>query len=256
MVTCKGRLAYLAQTLPLLLEQQCAFPFRVIVVDYGDPDKAFAWCRQFNHPRLVALRILDDVANFNLSRARNCGANALRSDALCFVDADSLLHRDFMEFVSRLVSSGRAALTRRDYTDGNTTTFGVCCVRTTTYHRARGYDETFEGWGAEDHDFYTRVARHGPVLPFPAWLYTTTIPHSDADRTRYYQTKDRMQSAQRVVPKLYQPDRRVNPAGYGRAAALLSLPERRDQILECQISEPAAKHGNEIEPSRRVGKRR
>ncbi len=134
-VTCKGRLAHLAQTIPLLLAQKCSHTVRVIVVDYGDPDDCFSWCRSLNHPRLVAVRVLDSVEPFSLSRARNCGANVLPSDVLCFVDGDALVSRDFLEFVSYLVGSGRATLAKRTFQDCDMTTAGVCCVRTSRIPR-------------------------------------------------------------------------------------------------------------------------
>jgi hypothetical protein len=239
-VTCKGRLSHLTRTLPQLLASKCSSQFRVIVVDYGDPDKSFDWCRSLRHPNLVAIRVLNNTDAFNLSRARNCGANVLPGDALCFVDADSLVHRDFMEFVAHVMSTGQAVLTKRNLTDSDFTTAGVCCVRTTAFHASRGYDEHFEGWAPEDEDFYKRVGRHGQVLPFSAWLYPNSIPHPDEDRTRYYQIKNCMENAVRFWPALGQPERIVNPAGYGRASALVSLPEMRETILHWQIQEPLA----------------
>ncbi len=90
-VTCKGRLQHLQKTLPLLLEQHYPASFEVVVVDYGDPDASFEWCVGLAHPRLIPLRILDNTELFNLSRARNCGANFRPADLFLFADADSLV---------------------------------------------------------------------------------------------------------------------------------------------------------------------
>ena len=82
-VTCKGRLMHLRQTLPLF----CALSdTEVIVVDYGCPDRSGDWVAA-HHPAVKVVRI-DDDPGFNPSRARNIAARDCQSDYLLFVDAD------------------------------------------------------------------------------------------------------------------------------------------------------------------------
>jgi glycosyltransferase involved in cell wall biosynthesis len=219
-VTCKGRLNHLKLTLPGLLFQ-LSLSDRLVVVDYGDPDGAFDYCRSLFDPRLVPMKVVDNTEPFNLSRARNCGANLLPSDVLVFVDADSILHPDFISQAVGLIRIGRAVLTRRELRDQRSDTCGLCCVRTDIFHEVRGYDEAFEGWGPEDADFYRRVATLGPVHNFPARLYPATVPHSDEDRTRFYDCKSRFESACRSGQRMTLVNRIVNENGYGRATAEL-----------------------------------
>ncbi len=218
MVTCKGRLSHLRVTLPGFL-YQLPPTGRLVVVDYGCPDGAFDYCAALNDPRLTAVRLLDGTDPFNLSRARNCGANATPCDALCFVDADSLLHGSFLEQAMLPLRWGRATLTKRDWRDRKADTCGLCCVRADTFHAVRGYDEAFRGWGPEDWDFYNRVGRIGPVHGFPPHLYPTTLAHSNEDRTRFYEEKDMMRSAGLSGALMGDAGRTVNPDGYGRCVA-------------------------------------
>ena len=60
-VTCKGRLEHLKQTIPRMLAQRCEFPYEVLVVDYGDPARAFSWCQEQDQPLLGSVRVLEDV---------------------------------------------------------------------------------------------------------------------------------------------------------------------------------------------------
>jgi glycosyltransferase involved in cell wall biosynthesis len=235
-VTCKGRLNHLKLTLPGLLFQLIPSD-RLVVVDYGDPDGAFDYCRALFDPRLVPMKISDNTEPFNLSRARNCGANLLPSDVLVFVDADSILHPEFISQAVGLIRIGRAVLTRRELRDQRSDTCGLCCVRTDVFHQARGYDEEFEGWGPEDADFYRRVASLGAVHNFPARLYPATLQHSDEERTRFYDCKSRHESACRSGQLMNMADRTVNPNGYGQCKAQISA-SSGDTVF--QLREPTA----------------
>lgn len=88
--SCRGRLHHLKKTLPRLVAQSGA---EVIVVDYNCPDGTAAFVAE-NFPA-VKLVVERDAAFFNLSRARNMGAQAASGEVLIFVDADVLIAPDF-----------------------------------------------------------------------------------------------------------------------------------------------------------------
>ncbi len=238
-VTCKGRLSHLHRTLPLVLAQDYYGPLAVAVIDYGDPDGCFEWCAALRHQRLSSVRILDNTQRFNLSRARNCGANLLPAELYWFVDADSLVPTRFLQHTVPLLQPPGALLARRNFRDRNTDTCGLCLVRAREFHLCRGYDEQFEGWGPEDSDFYARVRLRGPTACFPPWLYPATIRHSNALRTRFYSQRDISASAADGCRRLLQPDRVVNPTGYGRAKALVQCADtNHSDVKAIDITEP------------------
>lgn len=221
-VTCKGRLSHLEQTLPLLLSQRISGSFEIIVVDYGDPDWCFDWARQQKNNQITCLRVLDRNSNFNLSRARNCGASVAEGHVLCFVDADSIAHATFIEGATEGIRSDRVVLTVRDHRDGNITTAGVCAVRKSVYLATRGYDESIKGWASEDRDFYNRVSRLGPIGYFPRHLLPASLPHGDEARSQFYEVKNIHESWHMNVSRIKKVTREVNPTGYGQAVAMIA----------------------------------
>ena len=130
--------------------QSYGFEYRVIVVDYGDPDECFHWCRREGAERLQAIRVNDNLRHFNLSRARNCGAVYARAPILAFVDADTLLHEDWLATVVELIREpGTTVVCSSQDLVGLR---GICAVRSSVFHAVRGYDEGMTGWGFEDND--------------------------------------------------------------------------------------------------------
>lgn len=243
-VTCKGRLSHFEQTLPLLLSQQFSGSFEIIVVDYGDPDWCFDWARQQKNNQIKCLRVLDRNSNFNLSRARNCGASVAEGHVLCFVDADSITHSTFIEGATEDIRSDRAVLTVRDHRDGNITTAGVCAVRKSAYLATRGYDESIKGWASEDRDFYNRVSRLGPIGYFPRHLLPASLPHGDEARSQFYEVKDIHESWHMNVFRIKRVTRQVNPAGYGQAVAMIASRQTDWVPVTRLIGHPAVSSGD------------
>jgi len=225
-VTCKGRLAHLRRSVPRLLRQRTSRELVVVVVDYGDPDRCFDWVARQRKARLRAIRVCDDVAEFNLARARNCGAGAAAHELIAFVDADALLAETWLERAIAPILSGEAVAAIPDWPSP---ACGICVVRREDFHRVRGFDESLRGWGHEDIDFIRRMAGLGAVSRFDGGL-VRMIRHSAALRVRFYSNKDwershadnDAQAASRRGP--------VNPLRYG---------EGEIEVLDCS-AEPRA----------------
>jgi glycosyltransferase involved in cell wall biosynthesis len=179
---CKGRLAHLKQTLPLLAAQPDA---ETIVVDYGCPQGTRSWVRErFPGARVVPV---DDDPGFCVARGRNLGAAAARAPRLCFVDADIRLGEGFAAWArenARPRHYYRALPASED-------TWGTCICWAEDFSGAGGYDEAFRGWGGEDDDLYIRLEDAG-CLPssFPAGL-AEPIAHPDDTRLAQYEIKDK-----------------------------------------------------------------
>jgi len=214
-VTCKGRLHHLRQTLPTIVAQVCPFEFEVIVVDYGCPQGAFEWCRELNAASLLAVRVLDGITPFNLSRARNIGAAHSAAGVLAFVDADMRLAPTWLAAACRSILAGRAGLCRPANLRAGPDRAGTCAVRAALFHQVRGYDEQCQGWGFDDDDFYRRVTRlarcawYAPGLIWP-------IRHDDQARTAHYDELSILASAERNREYLARRQNLVNADGYGR----------------------------------------
>lgn len=151
-VTCKGRLRHLKETLPGMAAQPGA---ETIVVDMDCPDGTAAWVRQ-SLPQVRVVQ-LENEPLFNIARARNCGATAARSDLLGFVDADSLLHPEFAAAAAAATGPG----TYTQCIHGRKQLMGCVVLPRAAFEAVQGYDEVFQGWGGEDRDLYRRVERLG-----------------------------------------------------------------------------------------------
>ncbi len=182
--TCKGRLAHLQQTLPLMAGQgrDC----EVIVVDYGCPDGTAAWVVA-HFPEVKIVEVRAETA-FHIARARNLGAQAAVSPWLMFVDADVLLAAGFAAYMRPLLAPGcyyRPAPLTPD-------TWGSMLVSRDDFLAVGGYDEVLRDWGGEDDDLYHRLDAFAKLslVSFPGSM-VTALTHDDAARTRFFGESDR-----------------------------------------------------------------
>lgn len=180
-VTCKGRLAHLRQSLPRMTAQADC---ECVVVDYDCPDGTAAWVRA-SHPRVRLVEVAAEP-RFNAARARNLGAKAATAEWLAFVDADVLLETGFAPTLGGLLRRGQffrpQPVTRE--------TMGCVVCHRGDFHAVGGYDEVLEDYGGDDVDLYQRLLRFGSVAtPFDAALMRS-MPHDDNLRTAFQSIAD------------------------------------------------------------------
>jgi hypothetical protein len=179
--TCRGRLASLKESLPTFVAQPGT---SCVVVDYECPQGTAAWVTK-HFPQVRVVHVTDSP-RFELSRARNLGAEAADAPWLCFVDADVCLAPHFAATVVPLLEPRcfyQAEPRAREL-------WGTCVVQRDDFRRIEGYDEVLQGWGAEDGDLYARLKMIGTRLrTFPGELLTP-VPHDESARVQYYEVKD------------------------------------------------------------------
>ena len=177
--TCKSRLNHLKQTLPLMLARPGV---EVIVIDYGCPQGTQAWV-QAHYPQVKTARIDDDPL-FNHARARNHGLAMASSEQVAFIDADICLSDAWWKWWDGLEPQRRTVYRcAQDTPDRGI--WGSWMGQKEDLLAVEGYDEMFRGWGGEDDDLYQRLDSIGCRFEeFPSGALTS-IPHSDADRTRH-----------------------------------------------------------------------
>lgn len=175
-VTCKGRLAFLRQSLPTLLlwpNTNC------VLVDFDCPDQCGDWVQQ-NYPQVQVIRVLNRPQHHH-AEAHNIGAAAVHSPWLCFTDADILLDPSFGDVVLPLLKPG---FYYRPEPTGEGIAGTLVCSKA-DFHKTGGYDEVIWGWGYEDADFH-KMLRHVGVqeASFPARLLSH-MPHSNDLRGKH-----------------------------------------------------------------------
>lgn len=217
-VTCKGRLDHVVRCWPSWREQT-GVRFRFVLVDYGCPDGAFDWAQSVGDPRLYAIRVDEGAEFFNLSRARNFGAVATPDPIVVFVDADVVLQNYFLDAATYAIRENAAAVTYPNWTRAGR---GICAVHAEAFRAVRGYDEAFEGWGAEDVDFVGRVENIARSQKFGAQAFRI-LEHDDSARTEFYRIKDKEESNRKNQQRMAL-SRIVNFDGYATGRARLYIP--------------------------------
>lgn len=187
--TCKNRLSYLKQSLPLMLALR---PTEVIVVDYGCPEGTGRWVNE-NYPDTKVVAVNDD-AGFNLSRARNAGVSVARSSWLLFLDADILVDAKWLDWFYKNREVGCFYRVHPDDPDARHGMWGSFLCQKDAFLACNGYDEAITGWGGEDIDLYGRLASLGlKELRMPAILMKS-IDNTESEKTAFYEIKDQTQS--------------------------------------------------------------
>jgi glycosyltransferase involved in cell wall biosynthesis len=194
--TCKSRLHHLQQTLPQWVAE---VPDEIVVVDYGCPQGAGDWVREI-FPQVTVIRV-DDDPGFCLARARNSGAAAVQAEWICFIDADVMVNRGWVEWMRSQLVPGHFYRAGLVFGVRDLETWGSVIVPREAFERIGGYDEVFSGWGGEDTDFYNRLRMIGLTESEYPQRFVKAIAHSDTERFAYSLLKNR--TIQLCVNRLY-----------------------------------------------------
>jgi len=235
--TCKGRLAFLKQTLPAMV----ATGLPITVVDYDCPQGTAGFVTT-NFPNVNVVRITDRPL-FNHAEARNLGAGRAATDVLAFVDADVMLSPGVGEFVRQndfmtdVYFIGDGSL--------DATVVGVCIVARKHFARIGGYDECMAGWGYEDIDFYVRLRASGLERRFLPHHLIAPIAHANDLRVAFAEEKD--QEASHRLNRLYS---RIKIDMEGIVRRNLSVTERQRirTLVEDAITTLIAKSKGAVVP--------
>lgn len=180
-VTCKGRLHHLKETLPLIVKQE---PDEIVVVDYGCPDGTAAWVA-VNFPRVKIVQF--DSPSFNVSHARNLGAQAVQSMWLCFIDADIRIAPGWLEWLRKNMRPNTFYRSDNFKCDRDTTGTMVC--PRSNFESVGGYDEAFSAWGGEDADMYLRLRQAGVIRCYFPGSFVSAIAHGNDLRVAFFEQK-------------------------------------------------------------------
>lgn len=180
-VTCKGRLEHLKQSLPRMVAQPNC---ECIVVDYDCPDGAAEWVSK-NHPQVRVVKV-EQAPRFHVARARNLGAKAATNEWLAFLDADVLIEPRFVVDLAGALHHGRyfrpLPLTRE--------TWGSFICHRGDFFALEGFDETLENYGGEDSDLYFRLDHFGRSCAFFDAKLLHSIPHDNELRSAHFEIAD------------------------------------------------------------------
>jgi glycosyltransferase involved in cell wall biosynthesis len=192
-IPCRNSESVLGAQLRALAEQQCDWPWEVIVADNGSRDGTVSLIRSFE-ATIPALRVIDASSRRGAAFARNAGAAAAAGSLLLFCDADDEMGASYLQAMGRALDTSDFVACRYDYTrlnlswlaaardgggqtDGPGTGFchltlayagaGGLGIRKTVHAAVGGFDENLRvGAGQEDSDYCIRVQLAGSPLVF------------------------------------------------------------------------------------------
>jgi hypothetical protein len=157
-----------------------------ILLDYNSNDGLEEWvrtnCVDHIDSGLVKFFITREPQYFNRSHSRNLAFKLANGELLCNVDADNYLGENFAEFIVDNFSNNKnifltAASNLKD-------TIGKVCFKKTDFYNVNGYNESFQGYGFEDMEFYARLGNLGlKRINFYEQKFMKVINHQDRERT-------------------------------------------------------------------------
>jgi len=207
--TCCGRWDQVAENLGKWLKTGID---ELILVDWGCPQRTAETLAEIRHnpkhplhdsardPRLRLLRVPAKLTGgyFNLSKARNRGAEEARHPVLFFLDADCVASDLLVDLArTQMSAKGQAddllcyhpellqQVQAGDYSLPPTwTQDGQCMIRNHAFMGVRGYSELAD-WGGESYDLYLRIQanRKWRVGKMPA-AGLCCYSHPDSERGR------------------------------------------------------------------------
>lgn len=220
--TCKGRLSFVAETLPRNLEAESGNPdVEFVILDYDSADGLREWLYGTYGDLIQTGRIryarFAPAPTFRMAHAKNMAHLAASGDILCSVDADNLIAKDtslwlrktfaaMPDFIAspRILSLPGFVQQRwlNRFIGRATPTSGICgrvAVSRANFLRLGGYDETMSAWGGDDIEFMLKARDNGLTcltLPEPFW--GRAIEHSNDLRLEHMSGRDRAVSRTRL----------------------------------------------------------
>jgi len=172
-------------------------------VDHLCPDKSGAWVEETYGEKASVIYInkmhvkrKDGKAIFNKCVALNTGALCALDegfDYLVFVDADTIVRKDFCKYLGKNASPDafmfvQSIEAKRDLN-------GMLVVNTTDFTLSGGFDVHMAGWGAEDLELrlklFLKLGR--PFMEISPSI-ASSIHHEDNARTTNYEEQDKEKS--------------------------------------------------------------
>ena len=243
--TCKGRLEHLKASLPNLVAQGAS---EVIVVDYSCPQGTAEFvAANFPSVRVVSVTGQEHFSNW---KARNAGAAAATSDVLIFVDADTIVAKGAVEWISEHLpqkafgffnsETSRSFNVRGGPRLASNQLKGFHVIPTPAFRRANGYDEVLEGYAAgADTDLEERLGLIGLArFQLDSQIVESVIHHDAASRTQHHAYPVRTSYAAGL---LYRAAKRTLLRIRGR----VELPQRTRETLYAAAKKAASALGSQ-----------
>lgn len=190
--TCMDRLFDLKKTLPKNMEDNKEYTnLEFVILDYNSKDGLEKWVKEnlmehIQSGRLVYYRT-ETPKFYSMTKSRNLAFKAASGDIINNVDADNYVHSGFAEYLNVIANQftekvifskglrmirGRLGFWKNEFID-----------------TLKGYDESIEDYGRDDHDLLNRALMAGFTLAQYGGKYFDKT-NTPANKTKNMKTKD------------------------------------------------------------------
>lgn len=191
-VTCMGRLCHLTETLPANLELISRYPNQsLLLLNYNSNDGLDEWIKENFNDEIQTGRLkyyyTKEPKYFNASHAKNCIHRLADADILVNLDADNFLVKEFIDYIIGIFAENINIAFQGCERD----TMGRIAMSRENFYKLGGYDESFCGYGEEDHDLVGRSKKIGCEIRMLGGI-CSFIEHSDDMRIKNHQEKNKI----------------------------------------------------------------
>lgn len=200
-MTCMNRLHHITRTMPVSIKANLSYEkVEFVLLDYNSKDGLEQWVKTnmmeyIESGILVYYQMAEPKPRFfNMTHAKNVAHKLGTGDVLCNLDADNFAlegHADYLMdvFWEYFDEDIFVAPCRRMRGSGSGAgVWGRICTRKKKFYEVGGYNEVWNRWGGDDHDYNKRLRMSGSKLKCLDIRYLRCINHSNRERFGRYRT--------------------------------------------------------------------
>ena len=181
-----NRLYHIQKTLPQnIKDNYLPGDVEFVLLDYNSSDGLEEWVRSemqtyIDNGMLVYYRTTTP-GYYHRSHSRNIVFRLAKGKILCNLDADNFLGEGFAAEIMKEFEQKKHIFYTSDLSSSDA--YGRVCVLKDDFSAVRGYNEALSGYGHEDADLFTRLAKHGlEHLQYHNPNFNNAIKHSKLER--------------------------------------------------------------------------
>jgi len=198
-----NRLSHIRKTLPVNIQENIDFPnIEFVLLDYNSADGLEDWVRanMMHHIESGILKYYrtTEPAYFSMSHSKNMVSSLSSGNILCMIDGDNYAGANYAGWINSVfVKKGEDSVVSAFTSDGlkYIDMGGKIAFPRHLFTEARGFDESFVGYGMDDKDLLVRLEKAGGIpVTIEDKAFMRFIEHSQVERLSNYHLLNNLES--------------------------------------------------------------